>query len=206
VHLITNNIYLQLTLTSWGTQGGTGPTFDSYTRSTPATAGPPPTISITNPANGAVFAAPASEKITASATVSSGTVTNVQFFTNNVLAGNVTTAPFTLTPTLAAGNYALTAAATAAGVSATSSVVNISVVTPITVTLTNAKASSRTNFQFTYMANVGLSYVIQRASSLLPANWVPLATNVAAGNPTNFVDTHATGSPAFYRVGRLPNP
>lgn len=205
VHLITNNIYLQLTLTSWGTMGG-GPTIDSYTRSTPSAAGPPPTISITNPANGAVFAAPANEKIAANATVSSGAVTNVQFFTNNVSVGKVTTPPFTLTPTLGAGNYALTAVATAAGVSATSGVVNISVVTPIAVTLTNAKTSSKTNFQFTYVANVGLNYIIQRSGSLAPPNWVPLATNVAAGNPTNFTDTHATSNPAFYRVGRLPNP
>jgi hypothetical protein len=206
VHLVTNNIYLQLTLNSWGGQGGFPPLTYSYTRSTPATVGPPPTISITSPASGSVFAAPASVHIAANASVSSGAVTNVQFFTNNISVGNVTTAPFTLTPTLAAGNYALTAAATAAGTSTTSSAVNISAVTPIVVTLTNPTTPSNTGFQFTYSANVGLSYVINRATDLVSGVWVPIATNVAASNPTNFVDIHATSSPAFYRVGRLPNP
>jgi hypothetical protein len=120
--------------------------------------------------------------------------------------GNVITPPFTLTPTLAAGSYALTAAATAAGVSTTSSVVNISVVTPVAVTLINPTNLSNPNFEFTYSANVGLSYVVDRATDLVLSNWVRIATNVAASNPTNFMDTHATSSPAFYRVGRLPNP
>ena len=167
---------------------------------------PPPTISITSPASGSIFAAPASEQIVANAAVSSGTVTNVQFFTNNVACGTIVTPPFTLTPTLAAGNYALTAAATAAGISTTSSVVNISVVTPVAVTLTDEKVASSAHFQFSYSANVGLSYVIDRATNLVAGPWVPIATNVAAGNPTNFVDISATSSPAYYRVGRLPNP
>src|SRR5271169_2681379 len=41
---------------------------------------PTPTVSITNPIDGAVFAAPANLAIAADAAVSSGTVTNVQFF------------------------------------------------------------------------------------------------------------------------------
>jgi hypothetical protein len=206
VHLKTDNIYLQLKLTGWGGMFGIGPKTVGYTRSTPGTVSPPPTVSITSPANGSVFAAPASEQVTANAAVSSGTVTNVQFFTNNVSCGNVTAAPFTLTPTLAAGNYALTAAATAAGISTTSTVVNISVVTPIAVKLTNPTTPSTANFKFTYSANVGLSYVIDRTTNLVSGSWVPIATNVAASNPTNYLDTHATSNPAFYRVGRLPNP
>jgi plastocyanin len=166
----------------------------------------PPTVSLTNPVNNAVFAAPANVLLGASASASGGTVTNVQFFTNGVSVGDVKSPPFTFTPTLAAGNYVLTAAATAAGLSATSSVVNISVVTPIAVMLTNEKNTSETSFQFSYGDNVGLSYVVQRATSLVPPNWVPIATNVAASNPANYVDSNATSNPAFYRVGRLPNP
>jgi len=136
VHLTNEDIYLQLTLTGWGGVGGVGDKSFSYTRSTPAA--PAPTVSITNPVNGAVFPAPANVNIGASATVSSGTVTNVQFFTNNVLLGSVRTAPFTLTANnLAAGAYALMAVATAGGVSATSGVVNITVVSAPTVTITN---------------------------------------------------------------------
>jgi plastocyanin len=167
----------------------------------------PPTISITNPVNNAVFAAPANVHLGALASSTSGTVTNVQFFTNGVSVGSVTTAPFALTANgLAAGSYALTASATAAGLSATSSVVNISVVTPVAVTLKNPTTPSTANFEFTYSANVGLNYEVDRASSLAPPNWVPIATNVAASNPTNYLDTNATNNPAFYRVDRLPNP
>lgn len=206
VHLFTNNIYLQLTLTAWGGVGGAIPKNVSYTRSTPVVVASP-TVAITNPPNNAVFAALATENIMASATISSGTVTNVQFFTNNALLGAVTAPPFTLTAkNLAAGNYALTAAATAAGISATSSVVNISVVTPVTVALSNALAFSKTNFEFKYPANVGLSYVVQRATNIFQPNWISVLTNVAASNPTVFVDIHATNDPAYYRVGRLPNP
>lgn len=201
VHLVTNNIYLQLTLTAWGGAGGVGLKSLSYTRTTPFVA------SITNPLNNAVFAAPATENIGASAPVSIGAVTNVQFFTNSVLLGKVTTPPFTFAANnLAAGNYALTAAATAAGVSATSSVVNISVVTPVTVSLSKATALSSTSFEFTYPDNTGLSYVVQRTTNVLQPNWISLVTNVASSNPTIFVDSHATNHPAYYRVGRLPNP
>jgi hypothetical protein len=205
VHLFTNNIYFELTLDSWGGQGGSLPKSLSYTRSTPVVVATP-TVSITNPPSNAVFAAPATEKIMASASVSAGSVTNVRFFANSVLLGAVATPPFTLTANnLAAGNYALTAAATAAGVSATSSVVNISVVTPLTVALSNAVTFSRTNFQFKYPANVGLSYVVQKATNVFQPSWIPVVTNVAASNPTVFVDIHATNT-AYYRVGRLPNP
>ena len=78
--------------------------------------------------------------------------------------------------------------------------------TPVVVTLGNPALSSSTNFQFSYPASIGLSYVIQRSASLAPANWIPLVTNVAASNPVVFLDVHATNSPNYYRVGRLPNP
>ncbi len=138
VHLVAEDIYLSLTLTAWGGAGGVGDKSFSYTRSTPAVTPPTPTVTITNPASGAVFAAPASVTIAANAMVSSGTVTNVQFYTNSVLLGAIGTAPFTLTANnLAAGAYALKAVATAAGISATSPVVNITIVTPPTISITN---------------------------------------------------------------------
>ena len=388
VHLISDDIYLELTLTDWGAAGGFGDHTFSYTRTT-AAAGPPPTptvtitnppggavfaspanvnigadasvsggtvdsvqfftngvsvgsiltspfsltahdlaagayaltavataagisatsivvnitvvpvptVSITNPADGALFVAPANVNIGADAAVSSGTVTNVQFFTNGVSLKSIQTAPFTLAASnLVAGAYALKAVATAAGVSTTSAVVNITVdappavaitnplnnatlsapanltiqasasdsdgsvtnvqfivgtntlanvnhapfsgstnnlgtgsytlsaiasdnngikntnvisitvVTPVAVSIAGPVASSSTNFQFSYSANVGLSYVIQRSTNLAAANWIPLATNTAASNPVVFVDIHATNSPNYYRVGRLPNP
>jgi len=202
VHLITNDIYLQLTLTNWGGGGGVGDKTFGYTRSTPAATAP--TVTITNPPSGAVFAAPANVTIAASAAVSGGTVTNVQFFANATSLGSVTSAPFKLTSSgLTANSYALTAVATAGGISATSATVNVSVVNPLAVTLSGVNVSS-SQFSFNYTANSGLSYVVQSSSNLV--NWVSLATNIASGNPVPFSDPFNPTGAKYYRVGRLPNP
>jgi plastocyanin len=167
----------------------------------------PPLIAITNPVSGAVFAAPADVTIRATATNGSAAVTNVQFLVGPTVLANVTAAPFAATAdNLAAGSYTLSAIAEDSnGVTATNSVA-ISVVTPLAVALTNSEASAGTNFQFSYLVNTGLSYVVQFSTNLAPADWISLVTNVAASNPAAFVDLHATNNPAFYRVGRLPNP
>lgn len=201
LHLINQNIYIQVTFTSWP-QHGVG-TF-AYTRTTPAAAPPPtPTVSITNPAPNAVFAAPANVKISASASVSSGTVTNVSFFDNSSPVGSSQSPPFSITAdSLSAGSNGLIAVATAAGVSATSSVVNISVVTPV-VTSLSGSSEANNQFSFRYTVNPGLKYVVQSSSNML--NWTPLTTNVPNSNPAFFTNTTAEPD-SFYRVGRMPNP
>jgi hypothetical protein len=196
VHLINEGIYLQVTFTAWPAHGG----YFAYTRSTPP---PTPSVTITNPVANAVFAGPANVKMAASASVSSGTVTNVSFFGNSSPLGSAQAAPFRITTSsLGADSYGLTAVATAAGVSATSSVVNISVVTPAVTSLSGATAANN-RFSFSYTVNPGLSYVVQSASNLL--DWTPLATNVPTSNPAFFTNPIA-GPDDFYRVGRMPNP
>jgi Big-like domain-containing protein len=196
---ITNDdIFVSVTFTTWGSFGsGTV----SYNRST-APAASAPTVTITNPAPGAVFADPANVKISANATVSSGAVTNVSFFANSTLIGSAQSSPFTFTANgLTAGSYALKAVATAGGLSGTSSVVNISVVSAVDVTLSSATASGG-QFSFSYTATPGLRYVVQRSSDLM--NWTPIVTNVPPSSPVGFSDS--LGTLNFYRVGRLPNP
>jgi hypothetical protein len=203
VKIFSDNIYLALTLTSWGSDDGGS---FSYNRSTPAVITPPPapTVTITNPAPAAVFATPANLKLGADATVSAGTVTNVAFFANGTPAGAVQTAPFTLTTSsLVAGSYALTAVATAAGISATSTVVNVSVVNPVAVKLSSAEVRTG-QFSFSYTANTGLSYVIQSSPNLL--NWVSLATNRAAASSVSYTNSASSTGAVFYRIGRMPNP
>jgi hypothetical protein len=137
VHLVNENIYLSLTFTAWGQHGDGG---FAYTRSTAPAAPPTPTVSITSPSNGAAFTAPANVAMTVSASVSSGTITNVAFFAGTNLLGSNQTAPFNFTAlNLAAGDYSLIAVATAAGISATSSVVSITVEPPAApaVSITN---------------------------------------------------------------------
>jgi hypothetical protein len=200
VHLTNEDIYLQLTLTNWGGAGGFGDKTFGYVRSTPAVSAP--TVSITNPVSGAVFAAPASLKLQAS--VGGGMVTNVEFFANAASLGSVTTAPFNLASSpLAAGPYSLDAVATASGISTTSAVVNVTVINPSVVNLSGAGVNSG-QFSFNYNADIGLSYVVQSSSNLV--DWVSLTTNTAAGSPVPFSDPLSANGTKFYRVGRLPNP
>ncbi len=196
VHLINEDIYLSLTFSQWPQGGGD----IAYTRSTPA----PVAVTITNPANGAVFAAPANVNIGAAAAAISGAVTNVVFFANTNLLEAVQNAPFSIaTGNLPAGPYALTAVATAAGLSATSLVVNITVVSPVAISL-SSQAVANSQISFDYSVNPGLSYVVQTSSNLL--NWRSLATNSPAANPANFTDSFTPIGARYYRVFRLPNP
>jgi hypothetical protein len=199
VHLVNEKIYLSLTFSAWPQHGG----FFAYTRSTPASSASP-SVTITNPASGAVFAAPANVNIGAVATVAGGLVTNVQFFANATSLGSAQSAPFSITTgSLGAGPYALTAVATAAGVSATSSVVDIAVVSPVTITLSSPQTTG-SQFSFDYTADPGLNYVVQDSSNLV--NWLSLVTNVAAGNPVHFTDGFIANGARYYRVARVPGP
>lgn len=165
----------------------------------------PPSVAITNPVGGAVFAAPGSVKIFASVTNSSGSVTNVQFFSNGGLLGAITSPPFNLiTAPLGAGNYALTAKATATtGLSATSAPVNISVVTPVAISNFSPRVVNG-HFVFDHTANPGLRYVVESTATL--TNWSPVTTNTALSNSVEVLDVFQVGSLRFYRVGRLAIP
>jgi plastocyanin len=165
----------------------------------------PPGVTITSPGGGSVFAEPASVKISSSVTNSSGSVTNVEFFSNGGSLGSVTTAPFNFTTTpMSVGAYALTAKASAStGLSATSWPVNVSVVTPVAVSnffprITNGQ------FVFEHTANPGLRYAVENTTNFTA--WAPVVTNTAVSNSVEVIDTFQVGNLRFYRVGRLPNP
>jgi plastocyanin len=172
-----------------------------------AAANLPPTVAITNPVSGAVFAAPANVTIQAAVTNGSSAVTNVLFLVGSTVLTNETVAPFSAaTNNLPAGNYTLSAiAADNNGLKNTNSTA-ISVVTPVTVLLSAPQGLPPANFQFSYTANVGLSYIVQRSTNLLSTNWTTLITNTAGSGSINFTDLDASFNPGFYRVGRLPNP
>jgi plastocyanin len=165
----------------------------------------PPSVAITNPVAGEVFSAPANLTIQAAASDSSGTVTNVQFLIDSTVLTNSATAPFFATiNNLATGTYTFSAIASGDnGLSATNSI-TVSVVTPDLVVTEKPAFASPGHFQFSYSANIGLTYVVQVSTNLL--NWTSLATNTATVNPEGFTDPNASGSAAFYRVERLPNP
>lgn len=92
----------------------------------------PPTVSITAPAAGAPFTAPASVAIQVNAVDSDGTVAKVDFYNGASLIGTSATAPFSFTwASVAAGSYSLTAVATDnRGATGTSAAVAVTVSSP----------------------------------------------------------------------------
>jgi hypothetical protein len=201
MHIKSQDIYMSIMFTNWGRffSGTVG-----YIRSTAPGGANPPTVTLTNPVSGTVFAAPASINLRATASVSGGTVTNVEYFAGTTSLGHATTAPFAVTGNLPnPGSYALKAVATAAGLSGTSSVVNITVVSPTPVSATPPSLNGG-QFSFSYSADPGLKYVVQSSSNLV--DWVSLVTNTAAGSSVPFAAGFATNPSTYYRVGRLPNP
>jgi hypothetical protein len=105
--------------------------FDNFALDT-STGGPgntPPTVSITSPANGTNFVAPANVIINANASDSDGTINRVDFYSGTTLIGSDTMAPYSFAWNgVAAGNYVLTAKATDnAGAETTSNPISITV-------------------------------------------------------------------------------
>ena len=165
----------------------------------------PPTVSVTNPPDGAVLSAPATITLAATASDSDGSVANVQFFQGTASLANVTSSPYSAAVNnLGAGDYTFSAVATDnGGLSATNAIV-VHVVTPEPVVLSGLQRPSPTSFQFNYSANVSLRYVVQRSADL--TSFTPISTNTAASNPVTFTDDGVTGAVSYYRVGLLPNP
>ncbi len=198
-HLKTDDIFLSVKFTAWG-QNRTGGF--AYTRSTPPAVAPTPTVAITNPPSGTVYSAPANVKITAIASVSSGSVTNVSFFRGATLIDSSAVSPYSVTASnLAVGSYNITAVATAAGVSATSAVVTVSIINPVPVVLTTPVVSNG-QVSFNYSADPGILYSVQSSSDL--TNWNSGPTNSAAVNSVPFSQA-AVPPYRFYRVSRQPN-
>lgn len=199
-HIKNDDVYFAVKFTQWGRFGTGG---FAYTRSTAVAPPPTPTVTITNPPAGTVYAAPANVKLGATASVSSGTVTNVSFFRGATLIGSSTTIPFNVVASnLTAATYSMTAVATAAGVSGTSPVFSVTVVNPVPVIMTTPVVSNGA-VSFNYSADPGLSYSVQSSDDLV--TWNPRTTNAAAVTSVPFTEAVASTN-RFYRVARMPNP
>jgi len=126
------NFTLNGTACTGGTSTG-GPSSQSPSASTspsnPTTG--TPTVSLTSPTTGSTFTAPATIGLAATASVSGSTISKVDFYNGSTLLGTDTSSPYSYSWTnVAAGNYSVTAKATAAnGRTATTSAAAISVTT-----------------------------------------------------------------------------
>jgi hypothetical protein len=196
VHLISEDIYVNIMFTSWNQMEGGF----SYNRSTPPNV--PPSVTITNPIGGATFVAPATVTIQATASDSDGSVTNVQFLDGSASLGNVAASPYTVSPSLAIGNHTLTAVASDnLGANATSAPVTIRVVSQQVI---QKPALTSSNLTLSWSSFSGGTYRVQYKPDLNTVNWSNLVGDVTAtGSVASKTDTR-TISNRFYRVLLLP--
>ncbi len=175
----------------------------SAARTITVSAPPPPTVSLTAPANGATFTPPATISLAATATPGSGaSILKVEFFNGATLLNNDQTPPFAFSWTsVPAGTYTLTAKATDnKGSSTTSAPVTVTVAVPtppptvfLTLPAANVSASAPASVQLQATAAASAPATLSRVEfyaggTLLAApatppytfNW----TNIPSGGYT----------------------
>ncbi len=191
-------------------------------------ANPPPTVSITAPAGGATFTAPASIEIDASAS-DDGSIARVDFYNGTTLLGTDTTNPYSYVwNNVAAGSYSLTAVATDnLGAQTTSTAVNVTVNPPanvppsatLTAPLNGATFTAPATIPLTATATDGDGSVAKvdfyNGSTLLGTdmtnpysfNWtsVPAGTYTLTAVATDNLGATGTSSPATVIVNPAGN-
>jgi len=130
-----STVLVGLAVASHTTSTRTTATFTNVTVRTP-TAGTnqPPSVTLTAPAAGASYTAPATVAMSASASDADGNINRVEFYRGSTLVASDTTSPYSATwSNAAAGSYSLTAVAyDNDGASTTSPAVNVTVGTGTT--------------------------------------------------------------------------
>jgi regulation of enolase protein 1 (concanavalin A-like superfamily) len=135
------NVQVGLAVTSHNAQALTTATFSNVAVNGSVAPPPPspppnapPTVTLTAPANGASYTAPAAITVNATATDPNGTIAQVDFFAGTAPIGSDTTSPYSVSWNgVAAGNYALSAVARDnLGATTTSASVNVTVTNPAT--------------------------------------------------------------------------
>jgi plastocyanin len=192
-----------LTAIAANNQGARSTNSVSFSVVTPSA---PPTVAIASPVTGEVFAAPANISASATASDTSGTITNVEFLLGTTVLTNVVVAPYSVVVSnVLAGDYTLMAIAVNSQGARSTNSVGFSVVTPVTSAIGKPQLAS-TNFVFTFNATVGLNYIVQATTNLVSTNWFTVFTNAPASNSVVTVQLPLTSAVQYYRVGRLPNP
>jgi len=159
---MSDSVYVGLAVTSHATGSATTAVIDSVkVTPTSATVNQPPAVSLTAPASGAVFTAPATLALSASASDPENRLARVDFYSGTNLIGSAPTAPYSMTwPGVPAGTYAIKAVAydadggTAASLPATVTVQTAVVLNqPPVVSLTSPAAGAA----FSAPANITIS-------------------------------------------------
>jgi hypothetical protein len=138
----------------------------------------PPSVSLTGPANGVVYTAPANIYLSASASDSDGTVTRVDFYANGTLLGSDTSSPYNYYwPGAGAATYTMTAVAyDNSGASTTSAGLTV-IVSGVSITTTNVVFNPSPDH-----ATLVTSYRVALYRSSDPATATPAASK-SLGKP-----------------------
>ncbi len=167
----------------------------------------PPLVAITNPPDNAVFSAPATFTVEASASdTADDMVVAVEFLlgtsdSTNSLGADLS-APYSAAVTeLAAGSYRLIAVATDSYLAQATNSITITVGSGAVISLNTPRvAGNRFVFEVTGLS-VGKTNILQTSTYL--SSWSGIRTNVASASSTSVTNITGPG-PHFYRVIQLP--
>ena len=166
---------------------------------------PAPVVTLTSPADGAAFAAPATLNLAANVTTNGNAINKVQFYSNatNLLSEDVVPPYAVVWPNVAAGSYSVLARVVYNGSNtADSTAASVTVTNPPPV-VTSFGTLSNGSFAMGGTGAANQTYVLLTASNLaLSMVWTPIATNTADVNGAfSFSDFQATNyQQRFYRI------
>ncbi len=185
----------------------TGLTNDYFTLLKGPATNNPPAVSITSPADGTDFTAPANITIAATALDSDGSVASVAFYVGATLLGTDPGAPFSFAwNNVSTGTYTLTAVATDnQGASGPSTPITISVnpppppAAPTAPTALSARALRNRKIRLAWSDNSSNEAGFKIEHSTNGTTWAQIAT--VAANSTGFTETGLTAGVTYsYRV------
>jgi hypothetical protein len=162
----------------------------------------PPTVALTAPASGAIYFAPATITLTASASDADGNVVRVDFYNGGTLIGTATNSPFSVAWTnVASGTYTVTAQATDNGGAITTS-------SPITVVVDGVAATVTSPVDGTSIGddNVLVTGTVQApTNSAVFVNGIAAAVDASGNFFVNNVPLQSGANPITVAVTTLDN-
>jgi len=187
----------------------TGALSDYFTIVKDSPTNAPPAVNITSPTEGTSFTTPANLTLSANASDSDGTVSQVAFYANGTLVGTDVTAPFGVAwSSVAAGSYTLTAVATDnLGLMTTSGPVHITVTSPgaLPAAPSNLSATpvstSQINLSWTDNSSNEDGFKLERSTD--GTTFTPIA--LVGANVTTFANTGLGRNKRYYYRVRATN-
>jgi regulation of enolase protein 1 (concanavalin A-like superfamily) len=199
---MADTVYVGLAVTSHTTSTATTAVIDNFkVAATSPTTNQPPAITLTSPASGASFTAPATVSLAASASDPEGRLSRVEFYVGSTLVATDSTSPFTASwSTSTAGTYSVKAKVyDADGGTATSSTNSITVASSTTTAPTKVVFQASADH-----AALVTSYRLDVfANGATPGSATPLATS-SLGKPTPASNGDITVDRATFFSGLAP--